>query len=141
MPFEFDERRVSRAIRRAEVVSVFFPWFDKALILDTRFDHETPPAVFVDSMAGSADERLLWLTRQRPRLGRPTRLVGAPWPAGVRSFIDSGHLDQMVARVRRLGFPELEVDCTRAVRRLHTAEQAVKRAYVRGERCRTVYSR
>ena len=141
MPFDYDERLVSRAIRRADVVSVFFPWFGKALILDMRFDGDTPPAVFADDMAGSTDERLLMLARQRPRLGRARRLTAVPWPAGIGSFVAAGLHDHIVERVRRLGFPDLVDDCERALADLSAAEREMKLAYVRGMHCRTVYPR
>ena len=141
LPIDLDLKVVSRAIRAAEVISLFFPWFGKALIFDTRQDDVTPPAIFADDMAGSAEERLQSLTRLRPSLGRPARLVAVGWPAGVNSFVDTGVYEQIVARCRQLGHESLEADCRRALAVLRRAERQLKLAYVRGEHCRTLYQK
>jgi hypothetical protein len=57
----------------------------------------------------------------------------------VGSFIELGVRDQLVARCRRLGYPDLERDCHQAIAALMAAERAMKVAYVRGEQGRTIY--
>lgn len=141
MPFELDLRLITRAIRTGEVISLFFPWFGKALILDTRHTAGTPPAVFADDMAGSAEERLRSLARRRPGLPRPARLTAIPWPAGVNSLIDAGVYSEIVRRCHALGHGELERDCAGALEALRLAERQMKLAYVRGEHCRTLYQK
>jgi hypothetical protein len=141
MPFETDLRLIIRAIRAGEVISLFFPWFGKALILDTRRSAGTPPAIFADDMAGSAEERLRDLARRRPDLPRPARLAAIPWPAGVNALVDTGIYAEFVRRCRALGDGALERDCARALAALRHAERQMKLAYVRGEHCRTLYQK
>jgi hypothetical protein len=140
-PVEIDSRLVQRAIATADVLSIFFPWLGKALILDARHRRDTPPAVFADGMVNSAEERLRRISRRRPQLPAVERLTALPWPAATGSFLDSGAYDQLVRRLYQLGFGELESDCRRALAELQRAERRVKLSYVRGDHCRTVYER
>lgn len=141
VPFDLDVRRVSRAIRTAEVLALFFPWLGQALVVDARSDRFTAPTVFADDMAGSAEERIRGLVRRRPSLGRPARLTALPWPAGVTSFVDAGLYTKVIRRCHALGHADLEGDCARALAALRAAEHRMKLAYVRGDHCRTLYQK
>lgn len=140
-PLELDIDRLHEAVATAEVLTVFFPWFGRALIMDARHDSLTPPAVFSDAMAGSAEERLRGLAWLRPQLPWPERLTAVPWPAGTDSFVDSGGLDAIRRRLHGMGFGHLEINCRRALGELRRAEARMKLAYARGEHCRTLYQR
>jgi hypothetical protein len=140
-PFEMDIQRIHEAIATAEVLTIFFPWLGRALIVDLRHDSRTPPAIYSDVMVGSIEERSRRIARLRPQFARPSRLVAAPWPAGAGSFIESGAFDTIVRRLYHLGFGHMEVNCRRALAELERAEQRMKLLYVRGEHCRTLYER
>jgi hypothetical protein len=139
LPIELDMAPVEQAIATAEVLTIFFPWFGKAVVFDTRHRPAVPPLLVAADMVGSAEERVRDLMRRRPALPRPARLTAIPWPAGTNSFVDTGAYDSLVRRCYRLGHGELETDCRRALAIVRAAEQRLKLAYVRGEHCRTLY--
>lgn len=139
--FDLDHEQVIRAIDRAEVLSIFFPWFGKALIVDTRHSPTAPPAVFTDGMVNSVEERMRSIAHHRPEFSHQIRLLPLPWPAGVGSFLDSGVYDRIVQRLTNLGHGYLTSDCERALADLRRAERRVKLSYVRGDHCRTLYQR
>lgn len=138
-PIDLDTEPVEQALATAEVLTIFFPWFGKALVFDTRQRPAVAPLLIVDDMIGSAEERVRDLMRRRPEFPRPARLTAIPWPAGTNSFIDTGAYDWLVRRCYRLGHGHLESDCRRALAIVREAEQRLKLAYVRGEHCRTLY--
>lgn len=140
-PIIFDTRRIHRAIATAEVLSIFFMWLGKALILDARSTDSIPPAVFTDGMVTSVDERIRRIVHQRPELTTVFHLTALPWLAGVNSFLDSGAYDQVIRRLYQLGFGRLESDCRVALADLQRAERRVKLRYVKGDHCRTLYQR
>lgn len=140
-PYELDTEVVSEAIATAEILTIFFPWLDHALIFDTRHTATVPPAIFTDGMVGSAEERLRSIAQARPHLSPPDQLTALPWPGGVTSFQDSGAYEQVVRRCYHLGHGELESNCRRALAELQRAEHQIKLAYVRGDNSRTLYQR
>jgi hypothetical protein len=140
-PFNLDHELANRTIASAEALSIFFPWFGRALIVDTRHRDGVPPAIYTDGMVASGAERLRSIVAARPQFARPPRLMAIPWPGGTGSFVDSGAYEAIVRRFYALGFGRLERDCERALADLRRAERRVKLAYIRGDHCKTVYQR
>src|SRR4051812_28678607 len=88
--FHLDLDDVRRNIEAAEVVSLYFPYFRKTLLIDSRCSRVDPPMARVVDMVRSADERLEALRRLRPRFGRPKAITLIPWPRFVVSAKESG---------------------------------------------------
>ena len=91
--FLFDLDRVRRNISDAEVLSVFFPTFRRALVIDTRSDDEVGPLVQMMPMARSPQDRMRSIRRMRPSLPRPSNLT-------LRSV---AAIHWQPRRIRRLG--------------------------------------
>lgn len=141
--FNLSSNKIIRALAEAEVMSIFFPHAGKALIVDTRHDAENGPAVFVDEMVGSPEERLQSIRRLRPQFKELAQLTLAPWFGSTRTFAAQGILEAIVERLHALGFPDAADGAMAAFRQLRRAEQATLRDLISGDpqTTRTVWSR
>jgi hypothetical protein len=111
--------------------------------MDTRHDPENGPAVFLDEMVGSPEERLQSIRRLRPQFRDLAQLTLAPWIGSTRSFADQGILEAIIERFHALGFPESADDVMATFRQLRRAEHATMRDLIVGDpqTTRTVWSR
>lgn len=141
LPEDQFEERMTDALRTAEVLSVFFVRVGRSMILDTRREGVTGPAVIVDDIVSTPQARLQSFRRLRPGLPLPDRLTLAPWAAGVREFESSGLLDVLLERCRLEGGDSLAVSAREAYRRLVNLEQRYLRDLVRGVGMETIWQR
>ncbi len=94
--FVFNLDEVMSNIDDAEVMSLFFPTFRKAVVIDTRSDDGEGPMVRILPMAASPQERLRTIRRLRPTLPRLRTLTLIPWPRYVESLVGLGVWDRIV---------------------------------------------
>ena len=123
--FDFDVvgDKIIRHLSEDEVMTIFFPRVGKSLIVDARHDMENGPAVLLDDMVASPEERLQSIRRLRPQFGKPGQLTLAPWFGGVRAFAERGVLDTIVSRFDAMGFPDAAAAATDAFRTLRRTER------------------
>ena len=140
--FNLSSNKIIRALAEAEVMSIFFPRIGKAFVVDTRHDTENGPAVFVDEMVSSPEERLQSIRRQRPQFKELAQLTLAPWFGSTRTFAEQGILEAIVGRLHALGFPDAADGAMTAFRHLRRAERSMLRDLVVGDpqTTRTVWS-
>jgi hypothetical protein len=141
--FNLSSNKIIRALAEAEVMSIFFPRIGKAFIVDTRHDAENGPAVFVDEMVSSPEERLQSIRRQRPQFKELAQLTLAPWFGSTRTFAEQGILGAIVERLHALGFPDAAEEAAEAFRSLRRAEHSTLRDLIVGDpqTTRTVWAR
>ena len=121
--FLFDIDQVIQNVSEAEVMSVFFPTFRRALIVDTRTTDTIGPFVQLTPMARSPQDRMRSIRRLRPQFPRPANLTLIPWQRYVGSLVDSGVWDQIVARVRQSGDEKALASCEQALTDLRQLER------------------
>ena len=121
--FLFDIDRVIQNVSEAEVMSVFFPTFRRALIVDTRANETVGPYVRLMPMARSPQDRMRSIRRLRPQFPRPTNLTLIPWQRYVESLVESGVWDQIVERVRQSGDDSAVTACHEALSELRQMER------------------
>ncbi len=141
--FNLSSTKIIQVIAEAEVMSIFFPRVGKALIVDTRYNPEAAPTVFVDEMAGSPQDRLDSIRRLRPQFKELAQLTLAPWVGSTRSFAEQGLLDAVVARFHSEGFPETADEARVAFHQMQRFERATLRALIEGDpqTTRTIFAR
>ena len=121
--FLFDIDQVIQNVSEAEVMSVFFPTFRRALIIDTRTTESVGPFVRLMPMARSPQDRMRSIRRLRPQLPRPANLTLIPWQRYVDSLVESGVWDQIVERVRQSGDEAAISACGEALNELKQMER------------------
>ena len=138
--FLFDIRDVIQNIERAEVMSVFFPTFRRALIVDTRYKDDVGPFVRLMPMARSPQDRMRSIRRIRPEFPRPTNLTLVPWQRYVASLISSGVWDKIIARLEESGDERVLIACDEALEELRQLESAELTAAITGNNYHTLWS-
>ena len=137
--FLFDIDRVRRNISEADVMSVFFPTFRRALVIDTRSDDEVGPLVQMMPMARSPQDRLRSIRRMRPSLPRPANMTLIPWQRYVGSLEESGIWDEILDRVGESGDDEALDACDDALAELKKMERDELIAAITGENYHTLW--
>ncbi len=127
-------------IDNAEVMSLFFPTFRKAVVIDTRSDDGDGPLVRILPMAASPQERLRTIRRLRPNLPRLRTLTLIPWPRYVESLVGLGVWDRIVDRLRQVGNDDVVQRCDTVLEDLRNLERLELAAVVRGENYHTVWA-
>lgn len=139
--FLFDIRDVIHNIERAEVMSVFFPTFQRALIVDTRYKDDVGPLVKLMPMARSPQDRMRSIRRIRPQFPRPANLTLVPWQRYVGSLVSSGVWDKILARVEESGDESVLIACDEALKKLRQLESDELTAAITGENYHTIWAR
>ena len=138
--FVFNLDEVMSNIDNAEVMSLFFPTFRKAVVIDTRSDDREGPMVRILPMAASPQERLRTVRRLRPTLPRLRTLTLIPWPRYVESLVGLGVWDRIVNRLREAGYNDVVQRCDAVLEDLRKLERLELAAVVRGENYHTVWA-
>ncbi len=138
--FVFNLEEVMTNIDTAEVMSLFFPAFRKAVVIDTRSNDEEGAMVRILPMAASPQERLRTIRKLRPTFPRLRTLTLIPWPRYVESLVSMGVWDRIVDRVRDGGHHEVLAECDAVLAELRGLEQSELAAVVRGENYHTLWA-
>ena len=138
--FTIDVDRVLGKIDDAEVLSVFFPTFRKALVVDTRSSDSEDPMVRIMPMAASTPERLRSIRRLRPSFPRPVNLTVIPWPRYVDSLVELGIWERILDRVGALTRLHVGAACHEILEELRRLEKGELAGVVIGENYHTIWS-
>ena len=137
--FLFDIDNVIQNVSEAEVMSVFFPTFRRALIVDTRSNESVGPFVRLMPMARSPQDRMRSIRRMRPQFPRPANLTLIPWQRYVDSLVESGVWDQIVERVRQSGDEVAVSACGDALSELRQMERDELVSAITGRNYHTIW--
>ncbi len=138
--FVLDVDEIMKSIDAAEIMSVFFPTFRKAVVIDTRSNARDGPMIRLMPMAASPQERLRSIRRLRPGFPRGHGLTLIPWPRYVDSLVSLGLWDRIVRRFKDAGQTEAVEACDRTLSELRLLEKEEFAAVVRGENYHTIWS-
>ena len=136
--FEIDE--VLRNVQEAEVMSIFFPSFRKALIIDTRSNTEDGPMVRLMPMASSPQDRVRSIRKLRPGFPRLQNLTLIPWQRYVDSLVNLGVWEKIVKRIEESGDPKAIQACDAALTELRRLERQELVAAISGDNYQTIWS-
>ena len=76
----FDElEEVKESILEADVLSLFFPYFGKAILLDTRSNETNGPTILLTKMVRNPQERIRSLEQLRPGFPDVDKMILIPW--------------------------------------------------------------
>ena len=138
--FMFDIEGMIKSIDSADVVSIFFPSFRKALIVDPRSNERHSAMVQIAPMASSPQERLRLIRRQRSGLPRVRNLAVIPWTRYVDSLIRLGLWDKLIERLESEGEDEAVEECERALTELRQMEREELVNAIAGRNYHTIWS-
>ena len=139
--FTVDIDEVFDSIEQAEVMSLFFPTFRKALVIDSRTSDEDGPMARVMPMVASPQERLRSIQRLRPGFPKPNNLVVIPWPRYIDSLVNLGVWERIVNRLAGSAQAEvIEHGLGAVLDELRRLEKAGLAAVVLGENYQTIWA-
>jgi hypothetical protein len=136
--FEIDE--VLRNVQEAEVMSIFFPSFRRALIIDTRSNTDEGPMVRLMPMASSPQDRVRSIRKLRPGFPRLQNLTLIPWQRYVDSLVNLGVWEKIVKRIEESGDPKAIQACDAALTELRRLERQELVAAISGDNYQTIWS-
>jgi len=136
--FEIDE--VLRNVQDAEVMSIFFPSFRRALIIDTRSNTDDGPMVRLMPMASSPQDRVRSIRKLRPGFPRLQNLTLIPWQRYVDSLVNLGVWEKIVKRIEESGDSKAIQACDAALTELRRLERQELVAAISGDNYQTIWS-
>ena len=136
--FEIDE--VLRNVQEAEVMSIFFPSFRRALIIDTRSNTDEGPMVRLMPMASSPQDRVRSIRKLRPGFPRLQNLTLIPWQRYVDSLVNLGVWEKIVKRIEESGDSKAIQACDAALTELRRLERQELVAAISGDNYQTIWS-
>lgn len=136
-----DFEEIGKVIDAAGVFALGFPHFPERLLVDARSNEKEGPLVQVVEPAGSARDRLTWLTRRRPSLGAPQSFGFLAWPHSPGFLVESAVWDRIRQRVGADIDPDVRTQCDLALKQLKNLDVSATRALLRGEQCVTLWPR
>ena len=95
--FMFEIEGMMNSIDQSDAISIFFPTFRKALVVDPRSNANDGPLVRIMPMAASPQERLRTLRRLRVGFPRVRNLAVIPW----MRYVDSPGIPGLVGAADR----------------------------------------
>ena len=101
--FGIDVSEVLEVVQTAEVFVVWFPTFDRRLLVDARVSGGDAPLIRVVDRVRNAEERFRELRRLRPRYPAPDRIVAFQWPRSVGVMVAAGVWSSIEERATSLG--------------------------------------
>ena len=136
--FEIDE--VLRNVQEAEVMSIFFQSFRRALIIDTRSNTDDGPMVRLMPMASSPQDRVRSIRKLRPGFPRLQNLTLIPWQRYVDSLVNLGVWEKIVKRIEESGDAKAIQACDAALTELRRLERQELVAAISGDNYQTIWS-
>jgi hypothetical protein len=138
--FVLDLEDVNDSVEHAEVMSMSFPKFNQALVIDTRSNRSDGPLVCIMPMVGSPQERIRSIRKVRGGFPRIESLTVIPWPRYVDSLVSLGVWDRIVARLTASGHNAPNDVCDALLKDLRRLEKEEIAAVLSGENYHTIWS-
>ena len=128
-------------VDQAEVISVSFPAFGKAAVIDTRSNDTDGPMIRIMPMVTSPRERVRILRRIRAGFPRVRNLTVIPWHGYVESLVALGIWERIEERFRSNGEEDTAQACRTILAELRSMEKAEMAAAIKGDGYDTIWSR
>ena len=138
--FVLDLEDVNDSVEHAEVMSLSFPKFNQALVIDTRSNSAEGPLVCIMPMVGSPQERIRSIRKVRAGFPRIESLTVIPWPRYVDSLVSLGVWDRIIARLAASGHHAPNDVCGALLKDLRRLEKEEIAAVLSGDTYHTIWS-
>ena len=97
--FYDDLNDVKANILEADVISIFFPKFQKSVSVDTRSNDTDGPSIMLTPMARSPRERVKSMEKLRPGFPEVKNMILIPWLRYIFSLEESGIWELLIERL------------------------------------------
>ena len=139
--FQDDIDEIKRNLDEADVVSLFFPYFGKSVLIDVRSNDTDGPALILTDMVRSPRERIRSMEKLRPGFGDPEKMVLIPWMRYLETLVESGIWDLVVSKLEASSFIDSKVYSDEILNRLKNFEHIELADVINGSSYETIWSR
>ena len=116
--FQDDIEEIKNTLLEADVVSLFFPYFGKTVLIDIRSNETDGPALILTEMVRSPRERIRSMEQLRPGFNDPEKMVLIPWVRYLETLIDSGIWSVVIKKLEEASFIDPRVSADEILEKL-----------------------
>ena len=138
--FFLDINKVMESLEKGEVISISFPRFNKALVIDTRQNNSTGPLMMISQAVRSPRERVRALRRMRPGFPKVNMITVIPWAKSVESLVSMGIWDKILSRMEKEVYSQNESKSEKILRDLYQLEKSELTEVLIGDSYHTLWS-
>ena len=136
-----DLDEVRQSILESNVISIFFPYFRKTVLIDTRSNETIGPDMMLTDMVNSPQERIRSMEHLRPGLPELDKMILVPWVRYVDTLVDSGIWGAIIKRLEDCDLKSASDHGNQILNELKTLEKLELAAVVNGPEYQTLWSR
>ncbi|PZC43843.1 MAG: hypothetical protein DK303_000240 [Chloroflexi bacterium] len=139
--FQDDIEEIKNTLLEADVVSLFFPYFGKTVLIDIRSNETDGPALILTEMVRSPRERIRSMEQLRPGFNDPEKMVLIPWIRYLETLVDSGIWSVIVKKLEKASFIDPSVSANEILEKLRNLEHRELADAVNGTSYKTIWSK
>jgi hypothetical protein len=139
--FQDNIEEIKNTLLEADVVSLFFPYFGKTVLIDTRSNETDGPALILTEMVRSPRERIRSMEQLRPGFNDPEKMVLIPWVRYLETLIDSGIWSVIIKKLEEASFIDPRVAADEILEKLRNLEHSKLADAVNGPSYKTIWSK
>ena len=139
--FQDDIEEIKNTLLEADVVSLFFPYFGKTVLIDIRSNETDGPALILTEMVRSPRERIRSMEQLRPGFNDPEKMVLIPWVRYLETLIDSGIWSLVIKKLEKASLIDPSVSANEILEKLRNLEHRELAEAVNGTSYKTIWSK
>lgn len=139
--FQDDIEEIKNTLLEADVVSLFFPYFGKTVLIDIRSNETDGPALILTEMVRNPRERIRSMGQLRPGFNDPEKMVLIPWVRYLETLIDSGIWSIVIKKLEEASFIDPKASADEIFKKLQNLEHSELADAVNGSSYKTIWSK
>ena len=139
--FQDDIEEIKNTLLEADVVSLFFPYFGKTVLIDIRSNETDGPALILTEMVRNPRERIRSMEQLRPGFNDPEKMVLIPWVRYLETLIDSGIWSIVINKLEEASFIDPKASADEILKKLRNLEHSELADAVNGSSYKTIWSK
>ena len=139
--FQDDIEEIKNTLLEADVVSLFFPYFGKTVLIDIRSNETDGPALILTEMVRNPRERIRSMGQLRPGFNDPEKMVLIPWVRYLETLIDSGIWSIVIKKLEEASFIDPKASADEIFKKLQNLEHSELADAVNGPSYKTIWSK
>ena len=122
--FQDDIEEIKNTLVEADVVSLFFPYFGKTVLIDIRSNETDGQALILTEMVRNPRERIRSMEQLRPGFNDPEKMVLIPWVRYLETLIDSGIWSIVIKKLEEASFIDPKASADEILKKLRNLEHS-----------------
>ena len=139
--FYDDLNDVKANILEADVISIFFPNFQKSVLVDTRSNDTDGPSIMLTPMARSPRERVKSMEKLRPGFPEVKNMILIPWLRYIFSLEESGIWELLIERLDQSTHLNSNIAANTILDELKNLEYLELLDVIKGDQYQTIWPR